>query len=280
MSTIRNLCCAIGLAVLSISATQAAVETLTIEGDEASASLELAGDIGAELTLRFESAVGLSADSLGLSVTMISPASPASLALLPDVSDVSLPADFPVVVTIAAPAAGGLAFEGLVEIELYTRNLSYTAGSTLRLFSSSNGETFRDITHAVSGGSYRVRGSSGQFSDFLIVADERPLAQIAEAKFARLNTLLSAHSGAIDPAIAAELNLLIAAAYAHWQAGDPGAAIEQVRLLDAAVESAAEAGLLPAVWQSSRNIDNVAGMVRADAQTLRFTLGLALAATP
>lgn len=285
MPTIRKLLFAIAiclaiLPLLPVPAAHASVDTLTIDGDEATASLALPGGIGAELTLRFDSAVGLSADSLGLSVQAIDPRSPALVGMFPSATDLSVPSAFPVLITIAAPAAGGLAFEGVVEIEFYTRNLSYSAGSLLRLFSSSNGEPFRDITDAVSGGSYRVRGSSGQFSDFLILADDRPVKDIVARKFTRLNELLSTSSGVIDPTVANTLNLLVANAYAYWQAGDPGAAIEQVRLLGTEVETAAEAGLLPGVWQSSRDVNNVAGMLRADARTLRFTLGLALAGTP
>lgn len=277
MPTINKLCCAICLFALTASPIRAAIDTLTIDGNEVSAEISLPGGIGAQLALRFDSAVGVSADSLDLSVEAVDPASPSLLSLLPSLTELSLPTGFPVLLTIAAPAQGGLAFEGIVEIELYTRSLSYTPGSTLRLFSRSNGGEFRDITDAVSGGSYRVRGSSGQFSEFLIVADERPLPDIVEIKFARLNALLSAHAAAIDPAVANTLNLLVAGAYANWQANEPGAAIEQVRLFADAVVSAADAGLLPNVWQSSRDVDNVAGLLRADARTLSFTLGLALA---
>jgi hypothetical protein len=283
MPTIRTLlfaACLAVLSLLSVSASKAAVETLTIDGNEVRAALALPGGIGAELTLRFESAVGLSSESLGLSVEAIDPLSPAVLGLLPDPADLSVPGAFPVLITIAAAPGGGLAFEGVVEIELYTRNLSYSAGSTLRLFSSSDGAAFRDLTDDVSGGSYRVRGSSGQFSEFLILADERPVAEIVASKFARLNELLTASSGAIDPAVANQLTLLAANARNFWQSGDPGAAIAELRLLDEAAETAAEAGLVPGVWRSSRDVDNVAGMLRANARTLRFTLGLALAGTP
>lgn len=283
MPTIRTLLFAICLTVLPLlpwSASKASVDTLSIDGNEVHAALALPGGIGAELTIRFESAVGLTAESLGLSVEAIDPLSPAVLGLLPDPADLAVPSAFPVLVTIAAPADGGLAFEGIVEIDLYTRNLSYSTGSTLRLFSSSNGAAFRDITGDISGGSYRVRGSSGQFSDFLILTDDRQVEEIVEIKFTRLNELLTASSGAIDPTVANNLNLLATNARTYWQSGDPGAAIEQLRLLADAVEAAAEAGLVPGVWRSSRDVDNVAGMLRANARTLRFTLGLALAGTP
>lgn len=280
MPTIQKLCCLLCLSVVAASPARAGIDTLTIDGNEASAEITLPGGIAAQLALRFESAVGLGADSLGLSVQLIDPTSPALLDLLPSLTDNSLPADFPLLLTIAAPATAGLAFEGVVEIELYTRNLSYTAGSILRLFSRSNGEDYRDITDEISGGSYRVRGSSGQFSDFLIVADARAVADVAEIKFARLNGLLSTHSGSLDAELANDLNLLASNAYSYWQAGAPGAAIEELRELAAKVDAAAEAGLLANVWQSSRDVDNVAGLLRSTSRTLRFTLGLALAGAP
>jgi len=280
MPTIHKFLFAICLSVIPVSATQASVDALTIEGNEASASIHLPGGIGAEVAIRFESAVGLSADSLGLSVQLIDPLSPALLAALPGGTQVSVPSAFPVLVTIAAPADGGLAFEGLVEIELYTRNLHYSSDSRLRLFSSSNGQPFRDVTDAVSGGSYRVRGTSGQWSDFLILDDDTPVQDLVQNNFTRLNELLSAHSASIAPAVANELDLLVASAYAFWQTGDPGAAIEQIRLFGAAVRAAADADQLPDVWRSARDLDNVAGMLRADARVLRFSLGLALTGTP
>lgn len=278
MPSIRMLCCAACVLFLAFPA-QGAVDNLVVTGDEASADLVLPGGIAAELTLRFESAVGLNAGALGLSVEVANPLSGELQTLLPGSGAVSLKSAFPMLLIVAAPAEGGLAFEGVVELELYTRNLGYTPGTTLRLFSSSGGEAFRDISEAVAGGSYRVRGSSGQFSKFLIVADERPLGDIVEAKFARLNSLLSAHSGAIDPAVASSLNLLASTAYTSWQGNDPGAAIAQLRQLGDAVETAAAAGLLPNVWQSTRDVDNVAGYLRATARTLAFSLGLALAET-
>ena len=280
MPTIPKLCCAICVLLLAMSTARGGINNLTIEGNEAAADIALPAGIAAELTLRFESAVGLSAQSLGLSVEVVDPLSFDLAALLPDPDRLSLAGGFPVRLTIAAPADGGLAFEGVVEIELYTQNLSYAPGTTLRLFSSSNGEDFRDITEAVAGGSYRVRGSSGQWSEFVILADERPRAEVIEAKFARLSTLLSSHAGAIDPAVGSTLNLLAGTAYTLWRAGDPGAAVGQVRQLGEAVETAADAGLLPDVWQSSRDVENVAGALRATARTLSFSLGLALTETP
>lgn len=280
MPIMQTFCCATCLLLLAAAPVNASVDNLTIEGNEASAEIVLPGGVAAELALRFDSAVGLSAASLGLSAELVDPLSPAIRALLPSPAEQSLPAAFPVLLTIAAPADDGLAFAGVVEIELYTRNLVYAPGTSLRLLSSSDGEAFRDITDAVAGGSYRVRGSSGQFSKFLIVADERPLAAVIEAKFARLDALLAEHAGAMDPGVAGNLNLLAGTAYTLWQAGDPGAAIAELRRLGDAAATAAAAGLLPGVWQSSRDVDNVAGALRATARTLTFSLGLALPEAP
>ncbi|MEX2495939.1 MAG: DUF6689 family protein [Woeseia sp.] len=278
MPTIHKILLPVILSVLPLSAARASIDALTIDGNEARASIALPGGITADLAIRFESAVGLSAESLGLSVQLVDPLSPVLAGALPG-TDVSIPSAFPVLLTIAAPAEAGLAFEGVVEIELYTRNLHYSADSILRLFSSSNGQPFRDITAAASAGSYRVRGTSGEFSDFLILADDRPLHDLVESNFTRLDESLTAHSAAIDPTVANQLELLLANAYLYWQAGDPGAAVEQIRLLGSTVRAAADAEQIPGVWRSSRDLPNVAGVLRANARVLRFTLGLSLAGT-
>lgn len=280
MSTIHKIIFAIFLFfALPLTAAQASIDAFKIDGNEASASISLPGGIGAELVIRFESVIGLSAEALNLSAELIDPLSPDVLGALPNDAAVSIPSAFPVLLVVAAPASGGLAFEGLVEIELYTRNLHYSPDTTLRLFSSSEGQPFRDITDTVAAGSYRVRGSSGEWSEFLILADDRPLSDLVEGQFTRLDESLAEHSPAMDATVANELDTLKANAYMYWQAGDIGAAVEQIRLFGSAVQDAANAGLVPDVWRSSRDLVNVAGRLRANARVLGFTLGQAMTAT-
>lgn len=246
-----------------------------IDGNEFSATIELPGDISAELTVRFEQVVGLSVEALGVSVKLINPLSLSLLRRLPNTTDFALPSGFPVMITIAPDPASGLAFEGVVEIEIYTRNLQYISGTPLRLFSAPAGGTFRDITDRISGGSYRPRGSSGHFSDFLIVADTRPLATAINDKFNRLEQHLLDHTSSIDMVVADQLDQTLSDARALWQAGDPGAAIDEVSAFEQLVKTAAGDGQMPRVWSAAGNGDNVDGILRSGARTLRFNLTLA-----
>ena len=253
----------------------AGIDNFQVDGNEATATIELPGDLRAHLTLRFERVVGLNEQALGLSVESVDPLSPSLLGRLPNVTEFSVPSGFPVLLTIDPPVAGGLTFEGVTEIEIYTGNLQYVLATPLRLFSSSGGELFRDITDEISGGSYRVRGSGGTYSDFLIVADTRTLPEAIEHKFDRLEAVFANHDAAIDPALAGELDAQIVAARGHWNNGNPGAAIAELRDFESSVKAGAADDKLPNVWRSAGDLDNVAGLLRAEARTLRFSLGLA-----
>lgn len=263
------------IAALSSSFAAAQPVNLSIEGNEAHAQIELPGSVVADLTIRFEEAVGLSEQSLGLSVSQVDPVSSDLLGRLPNATAIMVPSGLPLMITIDPPAAGGLSFEGLAEIEIYTTALHYSRATPLRLFKSSNGEPFRDITDETAAGSYRVRGSGGQWSDFLILADTRPLDQIIEDKFAGLQATLSDASGDLDSGTFRDLQLLVDDAYAAWQVDDVSGAVQKLVEFETAVRSAAEAGLVPRVWRSARDLDNFEGMLRARASTLRYSLGLA-----
>jgi hypothetical protein len=178
-------------------------------------------------------------------------------------------------VTIGPPATGGFSFKGLAEIELYTANLHYVAGSPLRLFSASKNGEFRDVTDMIAGGSYRTRGTKGTFSDFLIVADARPLPQVIALKFARLEDTLTAEAATIGASLGLTLSGKLAAAKSAWQAGDIDDAIEAAEEFDDAVRNAGSAGFLPDKWSANGTTRNLAGELRADARTLRFSLTLA-----
>lgn len=244
------------------------------EGNEVTATIAFAGGLEADLTVRFENATGLTAESLGLTAVEVDPLDPTLLSRF-DEGLLSVPASFAVMVTIDPPADGGLAFNGLAEIELYTTNLLYTAGSPLRLFSAETGGVFRDITDLIAGGSYRTRGTKGHFSDFIIVADTRPLSQVVDVKFDRLSDALVAHSSVLDPALHTSLSDKLTAANNAWRTGQHAAAIDAVEEFDEAVSDAAEAGLVPNEWRAAGGAQNVAGELRADARTLRFSLTLA-----
>jgi hypothetical protein len=252
------------------SFAQVALEP-TIDGNTATAAIDVGG-VSATLTMRFENVVGLSAANLGLSAFTIDPLSPAITSRLAGAA--SLPSALPLVVRIEPPAAGGLSFSGIVSIELYTHELQYTVGSPLRLYSSPLGGTFTDITTSLTSGSVRSGGTKPDFSEFMIVADVRPLATAIHSKYNQLNSLLTQHKDTIPAALHAELANLCAASRTAWQTGAVVAAIEYIEAFSAKVK-ANSGSALPDVWRSTRDLANVAGGLRAAAATLRFSLTLA-----
>lgn len=242
---------------------------VAVEGDVATVEVAL-GATTATLTVRFENVVGLNADNLGLSATLVDPLSLAGR--LP--SGVSLPAGFPLVVKISPPASGGLSFSGVASVELYTHDLQYTVGSPLRLFSAPDGGSFTDVTTLVSSGSIRTGGSKPDFSELIIAADLRPLSTVIQSKYTKLASLLSQHSGSMPGALHTELSSLYSASHSAYAGGNLVAAIEYLEAFaDRAL--AASGNGLPDVWRSSRDIVNVAGALRSAAATLRYSLTLA-----
>lgn len=269
----RGLLSAVVIAAVSVTpAWSQGLANVDVDGDTVRATIELAGGIGADLEIEFENVVGLATiASLGVSAELIDPAGATLLSRLPGGALVSIPAAFPLMLTIEPPAAGGLAFSGVVEIELHTHNLTYTASSPLRLFSASLGGPFKDITTGSGSGSYRVRGSQGGFSEFLIVADLRPLSTVTGSKFDLLGDILTDNSEVIDGEVAAELWAMLDAASLSWTNGDLLAAVGSIHELLDVVESRGGCGL-PNVWRSSRDLENVAGQLRAAGRSLIFSL--------
>jgi hypothetical protein len=258
-------------ALAAAPGTAADVLDVTIDGDTASARIELPGGVAADLTIAFEGAVGLSAANLGLDAELVSVSNLTLLSRLPQLA--SIPTAFPVLVTIEPPATGGLSFSGLVTVGLYTHHLMYTAGTPLRLFSAPLGGGFVDVTDEVSSGSYRVRGAKGDFSQFLIVADTRLVDTVIGEKLTRAENLLDTHWNAIDSTLAAQLDGHLASARSSWEGGQIVAALSHVESFLKKLEKA-DGSDVPDVWRSARDLDNVAGLLRAAGETLHFSLTL------
>ncbi len=243
-----------------------------VSGDTLTARIELPSGLGADLTIAFERSVGLTADAVGLSALTINPLDPALLSRLLD-SLVSIPAGFPVLLRVEPPATGGLSFSGIVGVSIHTHNLPYVANCPLRLFKASLGGPFQDVTEEMGMGSYRVRGSSGGFSEFLIVVDLRPINGVINGKFNHLEALLTEHQTLIAPAVHADLVAQLAAARAAFSSGSLVTAIQGMEAFAANVK--AHSGTeIPDVWRSAGDLTNVAGALRAGAGTLRFSLVL------
>lgn len=267
------LCWILGGALAIPAAADGGIVDFSIDGNEAQATLDLGAGITADLTLTFEQVVGLTESSLGLSAELVDPLDPAIRSRLPDPANASIPAAFPVRLVIEPPADGSLSFGGVVELELYTHNLSYNANTPFRLVSAPLDGPFRDISAYMGTGSYRVRGSGGDFSEFLIIVDSRPRASVIGDKFGHLDELLAAHAGSIESQTHAELDELLTASENGWLAGDATAAIDLIeQFADTVSQHSGED--IPDVWRATRDVTNVAGQLRAGAATLRLSLNL------
>ncbi len=245
---------------------------VTIDGNRATVTLG-AGGVSVDLAITFEQVVGLTAANLGISARLASPAELAGR--LPDGALTSLPAGFPLLVTVEPPSSGGLSFSGVAGVEVHTHDLSFTADSPLRLFKAPVGGAFADVTESMGMGSYRARSTGGGFSQFLILADLRSDSDVVEQKLDQLDAAFARGAGAIPPSVSGVLQSALDAIRAEWDGGDVRGAIAAAEDFAAAVKAAADAGSVPNVWRSARDLDNVAGNLRAAAGTLRFSLSLA-----
>jgi hypothetical protein len=239
---------------------------------ESSVSLEvsLPGGISADVNLGFEQVKRLNLLSLGASVWLVNPNNPALLARLPGGS---VPAGFPVLLRIEPPPLGGLSFTGTASLEIHTPNLQYTPGTPLRLFSAPVGGAFRDVTTEMGPGSYRARSNTGGFSEFLIVADTRSVDQVIAIKFDDLEAILEEYEASMPGPVYDDLEERLADAHADYTAGATSAAIQEMDGFLVAVQQASGTDI-PNVWRAARDVDNVAGNLRAGAMTLRFSLAL------
>jgi hypothetical protein len=233
----------------------------------------LGSALEADISVSFERVDGLDAAALGITVTQVDPADAQLLARLPTGGLVSVPAAFPVKLSIAPPAASDLLFRGTAVVSIHTHNLAYTPGTPLRLFKAEHGGSFVDVTDMVSSGSYRVRGSQGEFSEFMIVADLRPTAAVVAAKFDALEALLTHYQSDIDASVFAALAPLVTTARSAFTADGFAAAIDGLQDFEALIKKSG-GGEIADVWRPAGDLDNIAGELRSAAATLRFSLSL------
>lgn len=240
--------------------------TVAVAGNTATADIELAG-VEAELILTFDDATNLSAQSLGISAETVSLDDVALLARLPPGGLASLPSALPLLITVEPPALGGLSLRNTVRAEIHTHALPYAAGSSFRLFKAPLNGAFRDITDEVAPGSVRARGTTGGFSQFLILPDLRETDDVVAIKVAalrnRIDTLPDAEQAGFG-----DLLDTAQAAIANESWANAIAAIDSFR-----ARAADRAGTqLTDEWRATRDGDNQAGDLIAGAATLRFSV--------
>ena len=292
MRRLLNTTFALSALVLAPSAFAQTQVPLTISGNEARGHFELPGGVAGDLSISFEEVVGLNADALAVSARLVNPTDSAILSRLPG-PGVNVPEAFPVMIRIEPTEWSALTFAGVVSVSIHTHNLVLAANSPLALYSGPAGGPLHDITRFVGIGSYRAGGSGGGFSEFMIVADTRPLDVVIAEKFEVLESSLSqdlalrseelASRGADSLAGAlalrrfdsvAEVQRRFQQARNLYVAGATVSSIaEVVSLMDYVKSVSGDA--IPDVYRANDDaIDrvNIAGRRRAAADTLRFSL--------
>ena len=261
----------LGLALclcVQLASAQNLPVTVAIAGNVATVRIDLPSQQPpAEVTLTFDDALGLNANSLGVSAQLVNVADPALLSRLPDSSLNRLDPSFPLLIAIEPPMFGGLSFQRTVRVEVHTHALAYAAGSPLRLFKAPLNGSFRDITDEIAPGSVRARGTTGGFSQFLLLTDLRHTDDVVTAKLARLQSLIAllplSERGPLQMSADTAQSALNQGAY-----GDALAALDQLRARVA--ERAGTA--IPAQWRATRDVDNQAGELLAATATLSFSI--------
>jgi hypothetical protein len=246
---------------------------VTISGDEARVTIQLPGGIGADLTIAFEDVVGLDPASIDVSAALVSPLDLGILGRLP--ANVSIPGSFPVLISISPSGSSLLSFSGVVEVSFHTHNLQLDPAVPLALFKAPHTDpqsSFGDITVTEGRGSYRAGGSGGDFSEFLIVVDNRPTDAVISGKFSALQARLVEHSSSMPAAVGNALQTLLDQARILFDLGQPVAAMGVLIAFTNYVK--AKSGVdIPDVWRANDpGAVNVAGLLRSAADTLRFSL--------
>jgi hypothetical protein len=263
----------VGLVVAVPAAAFGQTLPVTVEGNEARVTIELPGGIGAELTITFEDVEGLTPTSLDVTAELVSPLDLGILSRLP--ANVSIPGSFPVLVEIVPSASSLLTFSGKYDISLYTHNLELNPAVPMSFFKAPSNppqSSFEDITVTEESGSYRAGGSGGDFSEFLIVVDNRPINTVINGKFNALQARLTQHSALIPGVVLNTLLALLNQASLLNNFGLTSAAIGVLQVFSQYVE-ALSGQFIPDVWQAhDPNTINVAGVLRSAADTLIFSL--------
>jgi len=254
------------LAAVAARAQQLPVN-VTVSGNVATVRIGVAGNPIADMTISFDDATGLTPASLGVRADTVNVSDPALVARLPSATLTSIPSAFPVLVTVEPPNAGGLSFHRQAHIDLHVHALAYTAGTPLRLFKAPLSGSFRDITSDVAPGSVRTRGTTGGWSQMLVVTDLRPSGTVIADKIASLRTLIATINIRDRERLTALLNNVQAAVNsAHYR--DAIASLDAFR----AYVSAHAGSTIPDQWRATRDLTNSAGELLSGADSLRYSI--------
>lgn len=245
------------------------VTDLEVVGNVVTGVIELPGGLLADLELGFEEQSGLDLATLRFSARLVDPLDLLLKSRLP--SGVGIPLAFPVLLEISPTSASQLTFTGMYSLDIHTHALIYAPDTRLRIFKAPAGGKFEDVTQSMGMGSYRARAGGKSFSDFLIVLDLRADNSVINGKYDALDATLRGNVTRIDPAVYQQLRNLFTASRNAYKAGKLATAIGYLEVFATTVvdNSGAE---IPDVWQANSSLVNVAGALRVEAGTLRFSL--------
>lgn len=263
----RLLLAPVLLAATASADAQSLPVQVATSANTATVEIGVSGQPLAEIILTFDDARGLDASSLGVSAQLVSLTDPALLARLPDPLLTQLDSALPLLVTIEPPMLGGLAFDRTVRVELHTHALPYSAGSSYRLFKAPLNGPFRDITDEIAPGSVRARGTTGGFSQFLVVTDVRETGTVVAQKFDWLRARVAALPTTERPLFDAQIDAA-ESAIAAGEFADAIAALDAIR----AHASARAGNGLTEEWRATRDVDNQAGEIIAGTATLKYSV--------
>ncbi|AXK73542.1 hypothetical protein DWG18_03885 [Lysobacter sp. TY2-98] len=256
-------------ALLAVAAPFASAQSLPVQvgvqGNVATVVIGPSAAPLADMTLTFDSPHALTAANLGISAQTVSLTDPQLLARLPGTL-ASLDSSFPLMVTVEPPA-GGLSFDRTVKVEIHTHALAYTYGSSYRLFKAPLGGAFRDITTEVAQGSVRARGTTGGFSQFLVLADVRRTGDVVDDKLERLRLRIAT----LPATEAAPLEVQRAAAAQAVADARYDDALGALDALAARVDDRAGTAI-PNTWLAGGSGNNAAGDLLAGVATAKFSI--------
>jgi len=242
-----------------------------VDGNQVYAELNVLDLYHVTLKITFENVIGLDANTLSITAVQVNPQDVSLIRRLPG-NLVSLPSALPILINVTPSSQSSLTFTGDYEIELYTHDLVFDP--SLRLFKSPNGGSFSDITTFSGIGSYRVRGTSGDFSDFLILLDLRSQNQVIQNKFDVLQQTLTANASRIQAAMYQNLQTELTAARNSWQQANNGAAVSHLEQIISSIKSDNGQSMPYAYRANDPNSSNVGGILRGQSSTLIFSLNL------
>jgi hypothetical protein len=245
-------------------------KTVSINGNILQAKLQVTSLIEIDLVVEFEKSIGLSANNIEISASLIDVNS-SSVTNRFNVNDITAIPSFPVLISISPKANSGFGFEGLASVEIYTRSIDYNAAMPARLFRSHDNGNFEDITSMVSAGSIRARGNTGSFSDFMILLDERSNVDMIDDTFSQLNQVFNQHGDKVSLILATSIQASINNLQQALLMADFATALEVTESLIFITENAT-GDQMSNVWRSSDDVINMQGELLTRLKTLRFSL--------